>query len=167
MSEKKFSIDSILICDYATQDRNGKLIMVGVQEPRVGFPFPPPALQPLAIILVISPHTPEFEVVIEFLGPGGLAIVRGNFKMQFSSEIPEKYRVNITFNVPSLPFPGFGTYSVVVREGADRVVATRSYDFLLQENAAPISYELSGTAEINPQFLAAVGSNNEVKAPSR
>lgn len=156
MVNKAFEVESVVVCDYSTQDANGKQIQVGIFDHVVVRSTEATNMQPFSIVVGLKPIHPEFEFVIELLGPNNIGIIRGQFTVKYGKNPSDVHRVNINFAVPSIPFPGMGEYTVLVRLKNEKVVFRRVYNFVDGENLESQDAEISASASINADLLSRI-----------
>lgn len=154
--EKRFILDSIVLCDFGTQDNNGKQVHVGVYGDVVYFNGGiPPFYPPMSIVLSVQPLAKEIDFILEYFGPQMKGILRGDISVSLERDPPKDHQISINFNIPAIPSLGEGTYIIIVKNKTGNIVGKKEMDFRASDtskNFIPIKVKVD--AAINSELMA-------------
>lgn len=160
----QFSVDSIAISDYATQDSDGKPLLAGMQTGATHFREVPSALPAWFLTAVIKPIAQTFSCSIVLDAPSGRNILRLNMDYEADILPPKENRLIVTSQLPSIPFPGVGDYTFRVLDVGGRTVFRHVMSLRVGKPQKP-DVTINVKAEINKEFLhrdkATTSSNQE------
>lgn len=121
MSEN-LSVEQLLLCEYATQDFQGKFVLAGLSSGTLVFEAPTPTWPPFKIFVEIKPLKKNITATIRLSKEGGKTVVRGLYKYSNpNKDKPSPLERNfLNIQVPPVPFEGPGLYVLEVADG-DRI----------------------------------------------
>lgn len=112
-----FSVESLAICDFVTQDRAGRQVLIGIYQGEIRFVTVPPQWPSFYISLVIDPRERQFKFDVDFRSEARGTIMKMSCDYSADTDPRQENRFVLNWQLPSIPFTGEGDYVFVVREG--------------------------------------------------
>lgn len=165
MSKFPFSVANLIVCDIGNTDGAGKLNLIGMRSSEVYLDSAPASFDEQTLFVVIAPHSQEFSFAVEYFGPEGQGLLRGDFNIRIAGDILPHYRCHLKMPVPPMKFLGFGEYYIEVRCEAGVVAKER---FMIGDaKSSPVKPELKvqGRVGINTEFFLQNGNEQETAMP--
>lgn len=150
-SDLAFDVLSILTCDYAAQDSEGKQILIGVHDGPVYTLSMPPSLPAWYITVVMKPKAKDFTFKVDFDAPDSRRILRMTCTFSAETDLADDNRLVTAIQLPTIPFPGFGDYNIRVRNERSETVMRHTISLRSGRGVKP-NINLDVVPEINPDF---------------
>ena len=158
MPDAAFIVQSFYASDYATQDSEGKQILVGLYADTCYMVEPPPIMPAWYLSVVMRPLKTEFPFILRVGAPNRKTMFRLNFKYKADRvPVPDNRFIGI-FQLPIIPFPGFGDYTFRIKDENDQTVFRRVIALVHGQPDKP-QVTAEGTADINSDFLPKLPSS--------
>lgn len=132
-------------------DANSRPNLMGVVTGPIYYPVPPPVLPSFFFTAVIKPIRQAFEFDVFFNGPGGVNILKMDVKYTAETMPKSANRLIISGQIPPIPFPGSGQYSIVMAHDG-RTVHSDVFEILIGAPEKP-TVKIDVTASVNESFI--------------
>ncbi|HEV7283896.1 MAG TPA: hypothetical protein VGN75_03490 [Kaistia sp.] len=124
-----FDLRWVMISDYSSQDETGKLVLAGVYAEDIVFAGPPPAIMPRVVAtLCIAPKVPKFNVEYALIREDGEPFMKVTGALEGDGEVGRRDRAILRIPFPEGPFPGAGTYLILLGDGPDHLVEAHRFE---------------------------------------
>lgn len=146
-----FDVESVTVADYASQDLDGKGILVGV---RVGTNFverAPRNFPNWFMVAVICPKANHFAFSVSVLAPNGKEMMKVDLDCHVEGPEFGHARLNSIIQFPPIPFPGLGDYIIRIKDESGATVYRYPLSFK-QGNPERMTVTAEGKATLNPEF---------------
>lgn len=147
-AKRKLIVESIMMCEYASQDFQGRGIIAGAFPGVVNFDKEPQKWPQIFMYLVMQPTAEEFSFSVSLRGPEDKNVVTFQGIYKNGSRPDQRERIVFNGQIPPVKFGGPGLYTVEVKESRARVA---SYEFTV-EVGAPLPIDL-GHLEMEPPVM--------------
>lgn len=127
---KTFSVEQMLLCEYATQDINGQFIVAGIIGGGLMFREQPSNWPGYKIFIEIRPFVKSIRASIVFYKKGGPVVMSGNYI--YDNQLDEPHSIERNFfnvQIPPEKYQGDGTYVLEIKEGK-KVVSSKEFEVL-------------------------------------
>jgi hypothetical protein len=121
---KPFSVEQMLLCEYATQDVQGKFIVAGITGGAIVFSDRPNTWPAYKIFVEIRPLTKSIRANIVFYKKGGDVVTAGNYLYENKMDKPNSIERNfLNIQIPPTKYEGDGVYILDIRDGKKTVMS--------------------------------------------
>jgi hypothetical protein len=147
-----FKVHNVLLSEYASQDSDGKPILVGIHVGSVQFRDPMPILPPWFITAVLQPMQTEFSLDMEFNAPSGKNVLAIHVDHKADIVGDPWYRLVLNVQLPAIPYPGDGRYEVVVKDHLGTILFRQAFMYRTGPLQRP-QPEVTVEAKLNADFV--------------
>lgn len=135
-------IEQIFICDYATADIEGKVVLGGIYGDEIVFAADAPVWPPLRFFVILRPIVKKIYFTLSFKDPTYKEVFGVSGTFEAKTDVEYHNTVNMNIHMPPRPLEVGGDYQILFTANGTEIYRRR---IIVRKGTAPKRFD----AEVN------------------